>query len=48
MIDDELWLKAANLFQLSESLAVVCEPHALRVAVVDGDFVLETEQVDEE
>ena len=47
-IDDELRLKAADFFQLSESLAVVCEPHALRVAVVDGDFVFKTEQVDEE
>ena len=47
-VDDQLWSEAGYLVDAGEALAVVGEPHALRVAVVDGHFMVETEQVDEE
>jgi len=48
MTKSGLNFELAYLVQLSETLTVVGKPHPLRVFLVNGYLVVETQQVDEE
>ena len=47
-IDDEVGAEWLGLFRCHEALYVECELQAVRIRVVDGDFVVEAEEVAEE
>ena len=47
-IDAEFGLELVDFFELGEAQRVVGETEPLGVALIDGHFVFETEQVDEE
>ena len=47
-VDDEVGTERVDFVERGETLRVVEKTHALRIDVIDGDFVVETQQVGEE